>query len=58
MKEQFSLRINSNLLKELKILSIENGKTISDTIESLILESLPKSSKENLSLDSFDFISK
>lgn len=52
MKVQFSLRINSDLLKEIKIMSIEKNQTISETIEILILKSLPESRKKNLSLDS------
>lgn len=52
MKEQFSLRINSDLLKEIKIMSIEKNQTISETIENLILKSFPESRKKNLSLDS------
>ena len=52
MKEQFSLRINSDLLKEIKIMSIEKNQTISETIEILIFKSLPESRKKNLSLDS------
>lgn len=52
MKKQFSLRINSDLLKEIKIMSIEKNLTISETIEILILKSLPESRKKNLSLDS------
>lgn len=57
MKEQFSLRINSDLLKEIKIMSIEKNQTISETIEILILKSFPESRKKNLSLDSLSNMS-
>lgn len=57
MKEQFSLRINKDLLKEIRILSIEESQSVSETIEKLILKSFPESRKKNLSLDSLSNIS-